>query len=75
MVSGKTVNRAYDTKHDNGKASSFKPGAFWGGPPEGDPRAPRGPGDPLRGGPPQICPYRPLISYKIGQMPTVTRGG
>ena len=21
------------------------------------------------------CPYRPLISYKIGQMPTVTRGG
>ena len=21
------------------------------------------------------CPYRPLIRYKIGQMPTVTRGG
>ena len=25
--------------------------------------------------PPPTCPYRPLISYKIGQMPTVTRGG
>ena len=25
--------------------------------------------------PPPRCPYRPLISYKIGQMPTVTRGG
>ena len=24
---------------------------------------------------PQTCPYRPLISYKIGQMPTITRGG
>ena len=24
---------------------------------------------------PQNCPYRPLISYKIGQMPTKTRGG
>ena len=31
---------------------------------------PRGPQKPPLG-----CPYRPLISYKIGQMPTVTRGG
>ena len=39
----------------------------------GDPHF--GPPGAQKGGPPQICPYRPLISYKIGQMPTVTRGG
>ena len=51
------------------KGIFLKIGAFLGGTPI------LGPQGPKKGGPPQICPYRPLISYKIGQMPTVTRGG
>ena len=51
------------------KGIFLKIGAFFGGTPI------LGPQGPKKVGPPQICSYRPLISYKIGKMPTVTRGG
>ena len=59
----------YYYENDERKGIFLKIGAFLGGTPI------LGPQGPKKGGPPQICPYRPLISYKIGQMPTVTRGG
>ena len=62
-------NGAIHMKITERKGIFLKIGAFLGGTPI------LGPQGPKKGGPPQICPYRPLISYKIGQMPTVTRGG
>ena len=58
-----------DTDKSERKGIFLKNRGFFGGTPI------LGPQGPKKGGPPQICPYRPLISYKIGQMPTVTRGG
>ena len=57
------------TQREWWKGIFLKIGAVLGGTPD------LGPQGPKNGGLPQICPYRPLISYKIGQMPTVTRGG
>ena len=69
----------------SGNFGIFFPGGTPRGPPGGTLGGPIQASDPTHGlkspkivvfgGPPLGCPYRPLFSYKIGQMPTVTRGG